>query len=218
MSHGNEMICQPVTLSGDAEWPKVADAVIEASKSGLIVIPGQHEFQDHRAISDGTQRRQIASFAERSVTLLHPAKRIRGVVDEHRTMEPIIRYALLIGLATIAIRGDELGNPGASIAHACVMRPPEVDVALCLQELVKTGLILVKSKGHRTGQGHVTAVCGNSVRPCGLRHWAWPSHLQKYDAQHHATHDIRTHNTISHEYLRDPLGGARGFTARVASG
>src|SRR5213080_4324491 len=30
MSHGNEMICQPVTLSGYAEWPKVADAVIEA--------------------------------------------------------------------------------------------------------------------------------------------------------------------------------------------
>ena len=24
------MICQQVTLSGDAEWPKVADAVIEA--------------------------------------------------------------------------------------------------------------------------------------------------------------------------------------------
>src|SRR5215470_13538682 len=30
MSHGNKMICQPVTLSGYAEWPKVADAVIEA--------------------------------------------------------------------------------------------------------------------------------------------------------------------------------------------
>ena len=30
MSDGNEMICQPVTLSGYAEWPKVADAVIEA--------------------------------------------------------------------------------------------------------------------------------------------------------------------------------------------
>ena len=30
MSHGNEMICQQVTLSGYAEWPKVADAVIEA--------------------------------------------------------------------------------------------------------------------------------------------------------------------------------------------
>jgi hypothetical protein len=26
------MICQQVTLSGDAEWPKVADAVIEAGK------------------------------------------------------------------------------------------------------------------------------------------------------------------------------------------
>jgi hypothetical protein len=33
MSHGNEMICQPVTLSGYAEWPKVADAVIEAESS-----------------------------------------------------------------------------------------------------------------------------------------------------------------------------------------
>src|SRR5262249_15654283 len=31
MSHCNEMICQQVTLSGYAEGPKVADAVIEAS-------------------------------------------------------------------------------------------------------------------------------------------------------------------------------------------
>jgi len=29
-AHFNAMICQQVTLSGDAEWPKVADAVIEA--------------------------------------------------------------------------------------------------------------------------------------------------------------------------------------------
>ena len=28
------MICQQVTLSGDAEWPKVADAVIEAAPAG----------------------------------------------------------------------------------------------------------------------------------------------------------------------------------------
>jgi len=27
------MICQQVTLSGDAEWPKVADAVIEAGNN-----------------------------------------------------------------------------------------------------------------------------------------------------------------------------------------
>jgi hypothetical protein len=33
MSHGNEMICQPVTLSGYAEWPQVADTVIEAGMS-----------------------------------------------------------------------------------------------------------------------------------------------------------------------------------------
>jgi len=30
IAYCNAMICQPVTLSGDAEWPKVADAVIEA--------------------------------------------------------------------------------------------------------------------------------------------------------------------------------------------
>src|SRR5712692_4126017 len=29
-AHCNAMICQQVTLLGDAEWPKVADAVIEA--------------------------------------------------------------------------------------------------------------------------------------------------------------------------------------------
>jgi hypothetical protein len=29
-AHCNDMICQQVTLLGDAEWPKVADAVIEA--------------------------------------------------------------------------------------------------------------------------------------------------------------------------------------------
>jgi hypothetical protein len=32
MSHGNEMICQTVTLSGYAERPKVADTVIEAGR------------------------------------------------------------------------------------------------------------------------------------------------------------------------------------------
>jgi len=31
MSHCNEMICQQVTLSGYAERPKVADAVIKAN-------------------------------------------------------------------------------------------------------------------------------------------------------------------------------------------
>jgi len=30
MPYDNEMICQQVTLSGYAEWPKVADAMIKA--------------------------------------------------------------------------------------------------------------------------------------------------------------------------------------------
>ena len=38
MSHCNDMICQPVTLSGYAEWPKVADAVIEACLSILMLL------------------------------------------------------------------------------------------------------------------------------------------------------------------------------------
>ena len=33
--HCNAMICQQVTLSGDTEWPKVADAVIEAHSGGI---------------------------------------------------------------------------------------------------------------------------------------------------------------------------------------
>src|SRR4029453_319710 len=89
-------------------------AHIRKIRRSLIVIPSQHEFQDHRAISDGTQRRQVASPAERGVTLLHPQKNTRGGVDEPRTTEPIIRYAPLIGLATVAIWSVELGNPGAS--------------------------------------------------------------------------------------------------------
>ena len=37
MAHCSAMICQQVTLSGDAEWPKVADAVIEAVTSCMHV-------------------------------------------------------------------------------------------------------------------------------------------------------------------------------------
>src|SRR5216683_229918 len=37
MAHCNVMIYQQVTLSGDAEWPKVADAVIEAPMSVCLL-------------------------------------------------------------------------------------------------------------------------------------------------------------------------------------
>src|SRR5882762_9429496 len=42
-AHCNAMICQQVTLSGDAEWLKVADAVIEARKS---LLHGEEEALD----------------------------------------------------------------------------------------------------------------------------------------------------------------------------
>src|SRR5216683_3362903 len=35
-AHCNAMICQQVTLSSEAEWPKVADAVIEAHCNTMI--------------------------------------------------------------------------------------------------------------------------------------------------------------------------------------
>jgi hypothetical protein len=38
-AHCNAMICQQVTLSGEAEWPKVADAVIEAEISEVKLGP-----------------------------------------------------------------------------------------------------------------------------------------------------------------------------------
>ena len=39
MAHCNVMICQQATVSGDAEWPKVADAVIEA---GFAIVIAQN--------------------------------------------------------------------------------------------------------------------------------------------------------------------------------
>ena len=39
-AHCNAMICQQVTLLGDAEWPKVADAVIEAKIANYIRFIG----------------------------------------------------------------------------------------------------------------------------------------------------------------------------------
>ena len=38
MAPCHAMLCHQVTLSGDAEWPKVADAVIEAEKSMLLEL------------------------------------------------------------------------------------------------------------------------------------------------------------------------------------
>src|SRR6266571_4113109 len=42
MAHCHTMICQQVTLSGEAEWPKVADAVIEAEQGVDLILMGTH--------------------------------------------------------------------------------------------------------------------------------------------------------------------------------
>src|SRR5437588_6185118 len=52
-AHCNAMICQQVTLSGDAEWPKVADAVIEANE-GITQF-----FLQHAGISIYTRNVQL---------------------------------------------------------------------------------------------------------------------------------------------------------------
>jgi hypothetical protein len=44
--HCNEMLCQHATLSGYAEWPKVADAIIEAGNEGDL-IDGPNSFHIH---------------------------------------------------------------------------------------------------------------------------------------------------------------------------
>jgi hypothetical protein len=46
MAHCSAMICQSVTLSGDAEWPKVADAVIKALKILEDLQAGQKALQE----------------------------------------------------------------------------------------------------------------------------------------------------------------------------
>ena len=53
MSPCNEMICQHVTLSGYAERPKVADAVLEAQFSWSIIrdCGAGHRARQHQAIT-----------------------------------------------------------------------------------------------------------------------------------------------------------------------
>src|SRR6266446_2633742 len=64
MAHCNVMIYQQVTLSGDAEWPKVADAVIEADMCteplrGVITRCSAMILHDCPARFDGLEFRMI---------------------------------------------------------------------------------------------------------------------------------------------------------------
>jgi hypothetical protein len=82
MSHGNEMICQPVALSGYAEWPKVADAVIEAQTMS-------DNLRRYRAIRDALRQGypgQPTGLVARHLTTL--AALISGLVGSQSTQLP----------------------------------------------------------------------------------------------------------------------------------
>src|ERR1700704_5802190 len=65
-AHCNALICQQVTLSGDAEWPKVADAVIEADscmtslQQCLSMRIGKKRGLLYRAFREDGDRRHLA--------------------------------------------------------------------------------------------------------------------------------------------------------------
>jgi len=58
-AHCNAMICQQVTLSGDAEWPKVADAVIEAEEPAEYETMATAPHHGHAAKDHGHKARQV---------------------------------------------------------------------------------------------------------------------------------------------------------------
>src|SRR5207302_7933175 len=53
-AHCNAMIYQQVTLSGDAEWLKVADSVIEASASSTAPGEGAQAYPGHKLESSSS--------------------------------------------------------------------------------------------------------------------------------------------------------------------
>src|SRR3954467_11316175 len=71
-AHCNAMICQQVTLSGDAEWPKVADAVIEAADSMRILV----NQRDRLGVATAVRHPMIATTIVSSV-IVNPLSRIR---------------------------------------------------------------------------------------------------------------------------------------------
>ena len=67
-AHCNAMICQQVTLPGDAEWPKVADAVIEAENA----TTDRSQPSSSRQLRDTTEDRAQTSDATGADQTLGP--------------------------------------------------------------------------------------------------------------------------------------------------
>jgi hypothetical protein len=71
MSHCNEMICQQVTLLGYAEWPKVADAVIEARyRNGEPIATGFVESTVNEVVSKRFCKKQQMQWSKEGAHLL----------------------------------------------------------------------------------------------------------------------------------------------------
>src|SRR5258705_4821032 len=78
MAHCHTMICQQVTLSGEAEWPKVADAVIEA---GVQQYMGRHTTMQ-RGYPGMVERH--GARTERRQNTVRPHPRAKGGVQWQR--------------------------------------------------------------------------------------------------------------------------------------
>src|SRR5262245_65258936 len=115
MSHGNEMICQSVTLSGYAEWPKVADAVIEAAGGiekknermlGDVLIPEVFVEYDHgKATPEGFERRYQPYRASRTLLdLAHETEKLgwcnqiqsKRPDGTHKRINPLAHFGVLM--------------------------------------------------------------------------------------------------------------------------
>src|SRR5216684_392958 len=109
-AHCNAMICQQVTLSGDAEWPKVADAVIEARGKGRQMLgqaaAGLARIPLVQGLMDGT-------IAPKVVTHRIPLL-IRWIFQRGYTMrQPLLNVYIKMSYKSVRWRNRYL------CAHAC---------------------------------------------------------------------------------------------------
>src|SRR5437870_1763100 len=116
MSHCNAMICQHVTLSGYAERPKVADAVIEAVDILLQINAGAYSFEA------ANPRHEHEYHVFEQVKLPEGKVLIPGVIShttnlvEHPELiaERIVRFARLVGREHV-IAGADCGFAASAV-------------------------------------------------------------------------------------------------------
>src|SRR5687768_14524602 len=115
MAHRSAMICQHVTLSGDAEWPKVADAVIEAAINSMPLCRcWMHAKRRH-------SRLHVSSYAKvRSTRTRHAwkAMSIRGSYRQMGRGKNVRLCGVQLGMV-LAIPWAECEQPLCTEIHHC---------------------------------------------------------------------------------------------------